>query len=459
MAVDASLAKQLIDEMTTDLQPTGRIGKVRRYLKGDHDLPYIPRGSKQEFITLAKRSVTNWLPLFSDTFVRGLFVDGYRTARTADNAKPWEYWQANGLDSRQSIIHRGALEYGVSYNLVLPSNTDAPLIRPLPPTRAAAFYAEDDDDYPQVGIILRGTSPSGDALYDIVDSTALHPYVLSDGELRAQGNPQEHGFPGITPMVRFRDRLDGEATGIIAPLITLQERVNEIVFYTLIAMQYAAFRQRWATGLVIPHDEETGDPIEPFKAAIDRLWISDSPDTKFGDFAQTDTTNHIQAYVSTVRTMGAIGQVSPNLLTGDLINLSADALEQMRNATDQALGEYRTILGEPWEMTFRLAAFAANDNAAATDTASEVRWRDTIPRSLEQVVKALSQMAEDLGVPAQELWEKIPGVTDQDVTRWKAAREADDGQRQMLEDFLRQGQPLELTGSRQEASGGAVDDG
>ena len=63
---------------------------------------------------------------------------------------------------------------------------------------------------------------------------------------------------GVTPWVRYRDRLDGDARGIIAPLTNIQDRIN------------ASFRQRWATGLVIPQDDER-NPVEPFKAVVDRL--------------------------------------------------------------------------------------------------------------------------------------------------------------------------------------------
>ncbi len=50
---------------------------------------------------------------------------------------------------------------------------------------------------------------------------------------------------------------------------------------------------------------------------------------------------------------------------------------------------------------------------------AQVRWRDTESRALSATVDALGKMAAMLGVPVQELWEKIPGVTQQDVERWK----------------------------------------
>ncbi|KUM41208.1 phage portal protein [Arthrobacter sp. EPSL27] len=428
MAIDASLAGRLNDELTTDLGRDGRLGKVRRYLAGDHDMPYMPRGAKAEYRHLAGRAITNWTPLLSDTYAKGLFVDGYRPAKAADNAVPWGYWQENGLDARQSIAHRGALEYGASYTLILPGTVQSrriPLMRPLSPLRSAAWYRDDDDEFPEIGLRRLGTTVDGAQLIELLDRQSVYTFARpKDSDRWILSRVDDHGL-GYTPFIRFRDRLDGEAVGIIRPVLNLQDRVNEIVFSLLIALQYAAFRQRWATGLVIPEDDD-GNPIEPFQSAVDRLWISDSTEAKFGDFAQTEVSGHLQSYESSVRTLAAVAQVSPNILTGDLVNLSADALAQMEASTQRKMGEYETLFGESWESAFRLAALAAGDSAAAIDTSAQVRWRDTEARSLSQTVDALGKIAQMLQVPVEALWEKIPGVTETDVSYWKSIRDETD---------------------------------
>ncbi|QIG58482.1 portal protein [Arthrobacter phage DrSierra] len=428
MAIDAKLAGRLNDELSNDLTRDGRLGKVRRYLAGEHDMPYMPRGAKAEYRHLAERSITNWTPLLSDTYAKGLFVDGYRPAKAADNAVPWSYWQDNGLDARQSIAHRGALEYGASYTLILPGTLRErriPRMRPLSPLRSAAWYRDDDDEFPEVGLRRLGTTVDGAQLIELYDKTSVYTFAKpKDSENWILSRVDDHGA-GYTPFVRFRDRLDGESVGIIRPVITLQDRVNEIVFSLLIALQYAAFRQRWATGLVIPEDDE-GNPIEPFQSAVDRLWISDSETAKFGDFAQTEVSGHLTSYESTVRTLAAVAQISPNILTGDLVNLSADALAQMEASTQRKMGEYETLFGESWESAFRLAALVAGDQVAALDTSAQVRWRDTEARSLSQTVDALGKIAQMLQVPVEALWEKIPGVTETDVAYWKSIRDETD---------------------------------
>ena len=452
MALSESGAKGLFDELNGQLsnetQPNGRVGRVARYLRGEHDLPYMPTGASTEFRMLAKRSVTNWLPLISDTFAKALFVDGYRPAKAAENARPWGFWQANGLDARQTVAHRGALEFGASYLLVLPGEP-VPLMRPLRPTRSLAVYEDDDDEFPYAALYRVGKTQDGSALFRMYDAEAVYTLTVKDAAVRLAG-VDEHGL-GVTPWIRFRDRLDGEATGIISPLITVQDRVNESVFALMIALQYASFRQRWATGLSIPVDEEAfledgvtanpnfGKPIEPFEAAVNRLWVADSPDAKFGDFAQTEVAGHINTYKSTVQSLAAIAQTPPHVLLGDLVNLSADALAAAEASTQRKAQEYETLFGESWESGFRLAARAAGDSASAADVSAQVRWRDTEARSMAQTVDALGKMVQMLSVPAEAAWEMIPNVTEQDVERWRGMRQEGDILGALVGDIARQG--------------------
>ena len=74
----------------------------------------------------------------------------------------------------------------------------------------------------------------------------------------------------------------------------------------------------------------------------------------------------------------------------------------------------------------RLASLADGDEAGWRDTSAQVVWRDTASRSLQATVDALGKLVQMLGVPPEELWEKIPGISQQDVTRWKAAAEKGD---------------------------------
>ncbi|UVK59023.1 portal protein [Microbacterium phage Cen1621] len=445
MDITPKLAGELDDKLAHDLKPDKRLGLPKRYLAGDHDLAYMPTKAKPEYRQIAERSIDNWLPLIPDEFTKGLAVDGFRAPRASDNVEAWRYWQDNGLDARQTIAHRGAFEYGTSYVLVLPGvDKSRPQIKPLSPLRSAAWYADDDDDYPELGLIRLDTFREGQQKRQrvaILDDTRVVYYSrpVEGGDMRYE-RTLLHGL-GVTPLVRFRDRLDGEALGLVRPFKRHQDRINAIAFNIAMAMQYATFRQRWATGLAIPEDDD-GNPVEPFNAAIDRLWISDDPNARFGDFAQTDIRGMQDEYKAAVASLAAAAQISPAILTGDLVNVSADALLAIRTGTNRKLDEYKLLFGESWELVLRLAAAAAGATPPPTD--AETMWRDTSGDSFAAKVDGLGKLAQMLAVPQEALWEEVPGMTDSKLQRWRELAKPD-ALDSLTAEIMRQGAAAEAT--------------
>ena len=82
------------------------------------------------------------------------------------------------------------------------------------------------------------------------------------------------------------------------------------------------------------------------------------------------------------------------------------------------------MLSEPWKQTLRLAGLAAGNKAAWDDRTSTVVWRDTSARAFAATADALGKVAQMLGVPATELWSRIPGVSAEEVARWKQVAES-----------------------------------
>lgn len=473
---------KLIEAMVAELSQSnemlhGRYGKVNRYLEGNHNLPYVPRGARNEYHSIARSSITNWLPKISAAYTQGLFVDGFRPARSASNAPVWDVWRANGMNARQSIPIRSALELGVGYGLTLPGDA-TPVMKAVRADRMTAWYEDEDDDWPIAALLRRGETVEGKVLWLYLDDTEVVEVLEDGGRFNAESST-EHGY-GVCPVVRFRVRMEGDSRGIIEPLIPINDQINEAVFSLRMAIQYASFRQRWATGVIFGEDPVTGadveeqpegiapyvvdssedgytvDPESPaapdpvtspgdgaFEASVDRLWVTSNPDARFGDFAQTETSGHLAAYLATVRTLAALGQISPNVLTGDLVNLSAEALTALQDSTQRQLNEYETMLGESFEQWLRLTSLAMGDAEGAADLAAEVRWRDNEARSLAATVDALGKMAQMLQVPPQALWERIPGVSDAEIERWQVAADDADGLGKLLEAVNRQGEPAE----------------
>lgn len=457
-SVTPALVAQIDSDIERRLNDDQPFAQVSAYLAGDHRLPYMPQRAQMEYRLIAKNAIDNWLPLVSDTFTKRLYAEGYRPSTTQDNSPAWDYWQANRLDARQSIAHRGAIEYGESFVLVLPGTFQSkptPLILPLQPSRSIAYFSDMEDEWPYLAARKLNRRADGTQVIEVFDDTYVYTYAKAndsrpepvpgtEGIFDAVPSPtwqltntQAHRLD-VCPFVRFRESLSTHH-GAIYPLLRDQDRINEITFTIHMALQYGVFRQRWATGLAIPMDDD-GNAVEPFQVAIDRLWVAEDGEAKFGEFGQMDLGGVMQAYGNAVKTFAAHAQIDPNLLTGDVINVSAEALGSMKDATTEQLDEYKVLFGEAWEQALRLAAKAAGNVTDANDFSAQVRWGDDTSREFLATVQGLGILVSQLQVPPEALWSKIPGLSDQDLQaiRRAAKKKANDPMTALLANLEKQ---------------------
>lgn len=434
----AAMAQEL-DQLQ---RPSGHIGLVRRYLRGDHARPEVPKDADGEFRAIVAHSVANFLPLISGTFGRLLYVDGYRSGRSADNAPAWDVWIANRMRARQSITMQGMVDYGTAYVAV-----EGEKIKPLNPRKSYAWYEDDYDDFPMAGLAETGVRYLRDGTivvrYEFWHGGTVQTYervsgrrqgVVDDpgnmrdgrelqmGKLTKLGGPRRHGHDFV-PWVRFRDRLDDEAQGIVRPLIPAQDRLNASVFYLNMLLHYAAFRQKWAVGIKIPRDtQETlpdgtenpnyGKPIEAYKTAVHRLWVAETPEAKFGEFNQADTTGPLAAIDNALATLLTLGRSSPLLAAGNKIsNIAVESVNALNASMNAQLAQFQELAGASWDLVLELTG---KGTPGAT-----VRWRDNEPRSFAQTVDGLLKLSQ-MGAPARGLYELVPGITDTQIEQWNA---------------------------------------
>ncbi|MER5886795.1 phage portal protein [Streptomyces sp. NPDC001941] len=404
-----------------------------QYNRGIQDRPYIPKRAEAEFGVMVSKSLENWLPLVVSTVAQNLMVEGYRRPDEPGDLDPWRYWTDNLLDSRQAQVHRAALTFGKAYVSVLPGDT-GPAIRPMSPLAVTGVAEDSDAEWLDHAVKFLGRAKRGDDDYDrweVWDAEAVSEVWALDGSEEPTDwevvKSEPHGM-GRCPVVQFRNRwADAPNTmphelGEVAPLMPIQDRINCTTFDMLIAQSFSAFRQRWATGIEIPRDPKTGRPVETFQAAVDRVWATGNKDVRFGQFDQTDLGGYLKSREAAVKSMAAISQVPPHFLLGGMVNISADALTAAESGLARKTHERQTIFGESWGQVLRLAAYAVGDKDAAEDTEARVIWHDAEARSLAQTTDALGKLHQILGVPAEVLWERVPGVTTFDVERWKTVR-------------------------------------
>lgn len=392
----------------------GELSRIHEYLEGDCIPGYIPRDAKEEYRWIAKQSNVNILPKIVDAHAQSLYVSGYRSPEDeTTNLPAWvDHWQANRMDARQTGTHRATLAYGASYVQVLPGDT-APAWSPFTPRDMTCVYEDaTNDEWPQWALTC-------DREGDKLSMTVLGPeyrYILTAKNVDSTPDlvaVERHGVPW-TPVVRFLSEytLDDESRGLVAPLIPIQDQINLTTFNGLVSQVAGAFPQKWATGMDIPRDEQ-GRPVEPFKAAVTRLWVGEGEGTRFGSFDATDLKGYLDFREDSIRLACTIGSVPPHTVLGALANLSAEAMAAAEIQKTRAEDEYRILFGESWEQVFRLSRFIGGDSSAVSDTAAEVVWKDTEARSWSQVVDAAVKLR-SLGMPMAFVAETL-GVTPQQM--------------------------------------------
>lgn len=386
--------------------------RIYTYVRGKQPHPVVPAGVPTEFRRLAQMSRINLIKLALDVPAQSLYVDGYGGAGGRDSLS-WDIWQGNKLDARQTAIHRSALGYGTSYARVTPG-VPVPLIKGVSPRAMTTVYSDDNESWPRWAL-ERIVDRVGPLRWRLYDAEAVY-FLFEDASGLNVYDVRIHGL-GVCPVVRFRnvEDLDDDQVGEVEDLMPLQDQSDKTTFDLLCAQHFQSFRQRYIMGWV-PKNES-----EKLAAGVQRWLTFENPDTKVGEMSEVDLTGYLDSRTAILEYLATLSQTPPHHLLGKLVNLSADALVAAEVGQRRKVNERQTTFGESWEQVFGLALRAIG---ATGEPGAQVRWRDTEARSLAATVDALGKIASMLGVPAQELWERIPGVTQQDVERWRATADA-----------------------------------
>lgn len=162
------------------------------------------------------------------------------------------------------------------------------------------------------------------------------------------------------------------------------------------------------------------------KLSVGDILTADDPDTKFGSLPATPLDGFISAGDSDKADLAAVTQTPAfELLAAD--NVSAEFVAAA-NASKNAKTELTKLtIGESHEQLLRLGCHIAGHADAAADYMAQIRWKDTSLRSLAVAVDAFGKMVTMLGFPPELLWDRVPGITAQDVDEAKTITESRQG--------------------------------
>jgi Phage portal protein, SPP1 Gp6-like len=377
---------------------------------------------RRTFRTFLAESHANWCELVVSAVSERLVIAGFRFGSEEDSRLARTIWQASSMDADAELVHTDALVAGSSFVMVQPDEdnptgvsmtAESPqectvLYEPGSRRRRAAGYKRFRDDLGDTTEVL------------ILPDQIVTWYPRSDSR-RPLVEPNPAGVVGLVELVP-QPRTSKPPRSELVSAISYQDRINTTIFNRLVATDYGAYRQVWATGIKVAREvvkTEGGEAVRvvrPFDVGANRLLVNENPDGRFGSFAESSLGGYLAAVEQDVQQLAATTQTPAHYLTGQLVNLSADAIKAAEAGLVAKCRRRSLHLGEGWEEAIRLALGIVG-NPAAADVSAEVLWADFETRSLAQLTDSLVKMA-SLGVPRRVLWERYPGVTQQEVERW-----------------------------------------
>jgi hypothetical protein len=430
------------------------------YLRGEQKLPFAPEGVDEEYVDLQKQAMANYFQIAVNAPVQRLRADGIRTGRGDEiDRRIWEdSWQANRLDTRQTLIYRSMMLHsrgivGVWPNqkekarpIIRPESVDLVHVEPDPDDPFSSLWALKAFQRAQPLLDARGrVLPSGTDVVDVA--------VLYDAEtflrFEKRGGAQDYEVVGggAHPMRRvpfalydYRTDSQGRPWSVMDALIPQQDAINTIRFNTLLAMQFSAYRQRIVTGFdpralddqgrpLFEVDAATGQPIldpktgapipilnSPGRAGVDRILAFPGGDTHVFDLPESNLGNYVEVLNAFLVQFFSTGQIPPQYLLGQMANLSGDALAGAESTLASLVKELQLSAGEGHESMLELAWHASGETDAFAPS-TETQWTDAEARSFAQIVDAITKLIAG-GFPKRDAWAMIPGATEQRLRLW-----------------------------------------
>jgi hypothetical protein len=400
------------------------------YYNGRHDLRFATDKWRSTFGYLFRTVCDNLCPAVVDSVSDRLRVTGVSSDDQSIADEAMAIWQRNRMDIRGPETHHESLLNGDGYALVWPDKSGEAVIWSLPAeevsvaydrnqpgviTRAARLWQDVDGDWrwhldlyyaERVERWISRQAPRAiGAMPSSYSVRNFEPWLegcadwgnidgwtggLETNDLGGSFNTEASiANPlGRVPLVHFPNRRY-HTYGIseLANVVPLQDALNKAVCDMLVAMEFSAFPQRWATGIEVDEepDAEGKTKTPPFEPGQDRIFAVAAADAKFGDFRETN----LQGYVEVQENLRSeIARVSGTPLhylfitRGDFP--SGEAMKSAEARFTRKVENRQTAFGNQWENVLAMAV-QIEGGGAIDPAVLSVEWESASPLATDVV--------------------------------------------------------------------------
>lgn len=391
-----------------------RYEKTTKYYSGDHDLAYATEKFVNAFGKMFREFSLNLCPAIVDAVRDKLVITSFGVEKATKEGigdEAWNIWQANRMGKRSGEIHKEALRNGDAYAMVWVDAFKKVTIYPQRAASCTVFYDEETpgkvlwaakfwktaDKKLRINLFFPDrieryvTKKKSDTLPDETQWEKLE-----GDKAFAVANPY-----GIVPVFHFANNSDIGAFGVseLTEAIPIQNALNKSVLDMLIAMEFAAFRQRWITGIDVELDDQ-GNAKSPFVPGAERIWVTENENAKFGDFESADLKQFLEVKESFRVDMAAVTGTPLYyfMQTGGQFP-SGEALQKAETRFVNKVRDRMQAFGQVWE---DLMAFALTIENKGKDVRLFAEWAEPAPLSEKELLDNLITK-QALGVDDEQL--------------------------------------------------------
>jgi hypothetical protein len=396
-----------------------------KYYDGDVPLKFASPEFRAQTGGLFEGFSDNWSQVVPDATVERLVPIAFRLNDGTIDSAAWDAWRRNECDVEVGLAFLEALIAGRSYGLVWKSDGVHTEITFHDVRQAIVEYVPGKRRARRAGLLVwrdgsqeRASLFYPDAVYLWVRKTdTAYGYALDNSAGWVSAGVLANPL-GVVPLVALenRARLRGKPTSEIANLMTAADE-RALPARAVLGMDRPTKEILDDDGEVVGEEDL---PIDSFRR--NRLLWLEREGASIAEFSGADLTNYTAVIEAAVRHIAAQTRTPPSYLTGEMVNISADALVASEAGLVAKVQERQRYFGAALRELMRLEALAAGDPGRAEALSmGSVVWRDAQFRSEAQYADALTKY-KAINVPDEALWERMPDTTPEEIERWKTMR-------------------------------------
>jgi len=409
--------------------------RYAEYYRGKQRLAFATDKFRQAFGSVLAAFACNISAVVVDTISDRLQVKGFQASKGAeqDADRAAEIWKLNRMDDRAGRVHREALRTGDAYCIVWrPEGAEAPRIYPQFACRMTVAHDEEDPDR-LLWAAKWWALPDGKVRLNVYTPEEITKYVAekpSGGGIPEKADtfrvfeedPGEPNPYGEVPIVHFPcdPDIDGQGKSELRNIIPLQDGYNKAICDTLVGMEYVSLPQRYATGLEVDIDPDTGKPKPTFIPAVDRVWTVASPDVGFGQFPAADLTQLLAVQQDWEQKIARQAGIPPHYIFLHNSAPSGEALKALDVPIVKKCQDRQGTFGSAWETVLRLALLMDGRPQARVTC----KWEDPAPASLRERAE-IAGLHRNAGLPKRYVFAADVGLEGEELESVLAEAQAE----------------------------------